>query len=413
METPAPEMIAVEEAEAAIMEAMPRYAAVTLPLAQCLGRALREPLRADRAQPPFDRAAMDGIAVAFAAWEKGARRFAVEGVRKAGDPAARLASPEGCQEVMTGAVMPEGADCVVPVEDVVFEKGAATAAERASAYLSPWKNVHRGGSDCAAGEVVVPEGVLLTPPHLGAAAAFGCMSLKVAYAPSVAVVATGDELIDPSRRPAPHQLRRSNPYAVEAALARHRVERVALLHSRDEKLSLRRCIEGVMGKCDVLILTGGVSMGKTDHVPAVLKDLAIKPRFHKVRQKPGKPFWFGVGGRGGPDGAGMPVFALPGNPASVLVCLYRYVLPALDRAMGVTSRLRLRAVLAEGAKISGTLSQFRPVSVAPDAEGRLVASFAANQGSGDFSGWSKSDGFVELAAGRDVMQGEVAPYYPW
>jgi molybdopterin molybdotransferase len=428
MDSTIPEMITVAEAEAALAEAVPRYATVTLPLNQCLGRVLREPLRADRAQPPFDRVAMDGIAVAFAAWEQGARRFAIEGTRKAGDPPGRLAAPgagepakAGCLEVMTGAVLPEGADCVIPVEEISIEKHEVVVSERAAAFLSPWKHIHRGGSDCAAGDVIVPEGILLSSPHLGAAAAFGAMSLKVAYAPSVAVIATGDELVDPSRRPAAHQQRRSNPYAVEAALRKHRIERVALLHSRDDQLSLRRCIEGVLGKCDVLILTGGVSMGKTDYVPAVLKELAIKPRFHKIKQKPGKPFWFGVGGTsaraaaGGGDG--MPVFALPGNPASVLVCLYRYVLPALTRAMGLPPNGfngTARAILPTGAPAPGNLCNFRPVTVTCDEEGRKLAAFAPNQGSGDFSGWARSDGFVELAAASEaVPAGAAVPLYLW
>lgn len=406
MEAPFPEMISVAEAEAAVKEAMPRYAAVTLPLSQCVGRVLREAIRSDRAQPPFDRAAMDGIAVAHAAFARGARRFSIAGTRKAGEPAARLASEEACFEVMTGAVMPEGTDFVIPVEDLALEKGAATAQEKAAAYAAPWKNVHRHGSDCAAGDAVVAENTVLTAPHIGAAAAFGAMSLKVSYAPSVAVIATGDELVDPSRRPAPHQLRRSNPYAIEAALARRGIERVALLHSRDDKLSLRRTVEGVLGKCDVLMLTGGVSMGKTDYVPAVLKEMAIKPRFHKARQKPGKPFWFGVGG------GGMPVFALPGNPASVLVCLYRYALPALDLAMGVTSRLPSRARLSEAAK-TGSLAQFRPVRVTAGADGTLTAAFVANRGSGDFSGWAQSDGFVELPENGETPAGAFVDYFSW
>ena len=272
--------------------------------------------------------------------------------------------------------------------------------------------MHRAGSDCSAGDVIAPEGVILTPSRLGAAAAFGAISLAVAEAPSVAILATGDELVDPSKEPSAHQIRRSNPSAMEAALRARRFERVALLHSRDEPARLGRTVEGVLGKCDVLILTGGVSMGKTDYVPGVLKDLGVLPVFHKVRQKPGKPLWFGMASSG-PGRDVKPVFALPGNPASVLVCLYRYVLPALREAMGGAPDPVLRAVLEEPAPAPGTLTQFRPVSVRPLESGALGAAFVSNQGSGDFSGWSRCDGFVELAAGESLPAGSPVPLYLW
>ncbi|MDQ3002112.1 MAG: molybdopterin molybdotransferase MoeA [Fibrobacterota bacterium] len=416
------EMVSPAEADAILAAALPRYPSVTLPLAKCQGRILREPILADRAQPPFDRVAMDGIAFAFSAWEKGLRRFAIEGMQKAGDRPKRLESESGCLEAMTGAVLPIRTDCIAPVEDISVADGYATLSDGAGSPV-PFRYVHRAGADCAKGDVIVPEGVLLTAPHIGAAAAFGKTDLKVAAAPSVAIVATGDELVDPARDPLTHQIRRSNPPSIEAALKKRRIERVASLHCRDDRDRLHKCIEGVMEKCDVLILTGGVSMGKTDYVPGVLKALGVKPRFHRIRQKPGKPFWFGIAP------AGTPVFALPGNPASVLVCLYRYVLPALERSMGLAlgrdsgdsenpGALSVEsdstpAVLAQGTG-RGKLTQFRPVRVAWDAEGRLRATWTDNQGSGDFSGWARSDGFVEIEAGEGEMPaGSVARLWRW
>lgn len=421
------EMISPAEADALLAEAIPRYAPVTLPLSRCLGRILRQAITADRAQPPFDRVAMDGIAFSFAAWEKGVRRFALEGMQKAGEPARRLKAESGCLETMTGAVLPVGADCVMPVEEIRIEDGHAVIGDTAPA-AERFRFVHRAGADCAAGDVIVPEGALLDAPRLGAAASFGCKELRVGASPSVAVVATGDELVDVGRSPLPHQIRKSNPYAVEAALGKLHIDRVALLHSRDDKDRLREKLSGVMGKCDILILTGGVSMGHTDYVPGVLKDLGVRPVFHRIRQKPGKPFWFGVGADG------KPVFGLPGNPASVLVCLHRYLLPALARALGgmsggaitgsgsiggVTGGLEMAAgaipaVLASASAPAGRLAQFRPVTCAWDAEGRLRAEWTGNQGSGDFSGWARSDGFVELAAGDGRWEaGRVVPLWRW
>lgn len=400
------EMIPVETAAALISASMPAYPAVAMPISKCQGRILREPLRADREQPPFNRVAMDGIAVAFPAWERGLRRFILEGRQKAGETPRRLGSEMGCIEVMTGAVLPEGTDCVIPVEEIEVSGNAAVVSEFAKPKRL-MQNVHRAGSDCSGGDVVAQEGVSLTPACLGAAAAFGMATLSVAYSPSVAVIATGDELIDPSKKPSAHQIRRSNPYAIEAALRQMSVDRIALLHSRDEPARLRRTLEGVLGKCDVLILTGGVSMGKTDYVPGALKDLGIRPVFHKIRQKPGKPFWFGVGA------GGKPVFALPGNPASVLVCLYRYVLPGLRLAMGGAPEPALKAVLEEEAAAPGSMTQFRPVTVRSLESGALGAAFVSNQGSGDFTGWARCGGFVELAAGESLPKGTPVPFFPW
>lgn len=408
------EMISPAEADAMLAEAIPHYTPVTLPISRCRGRILRRPIAADRAQPPFDRVAMDGIAFSFAAWESGLRRFALEGVQKAGERPRRLKADTGCLEVMTGAVLPEGADCIMPVEEIRIGDGHAELGDKAPAP-ERYRYVHRAGADCAAGDVIVPEGALLDAPRLGAAASFGYKELFVSASPSVAVVATGDELVDVGRAPLPHQIRKSNPYAVEAALGKIRIDRVALLHSRDDKDRLREKLAGVMGKCDILILTGGVSMGHTDYVPGVLKDLGVRPVFHRILQKPGKPFWFGTGA------GGKPVFGLPGNPASVLVCLHRYVLPALARALGGhpggiqgTAARAIPVVLASASAPSGRLTQFRPVTCAWDAEGRLRAEWAGNQGSGDFSGWARSDGFVELAAGDAPWEaGRVVPLWRW
>jgi molybdopterin molybdotransferase len=401
------EMISPAEADAILASALPRYTQVTLPISRAQGRILREPIRADRAQPPFDRVAMDGIAIAFSAWEKGLRRFPLEGMQKAGEPARKLKAPDACLEVMTGSVLPAGVDCVVPAEEFLMEDGVAVLRESAGIPV-PYRYVHRSGVDCPAGRTLVPEGVQLTAAHIGAAASFGMKDVKVSEAPSVAIVATGDELVDVGREPLPYQIRKSNPYAIEAALRKRLIERVSLLHARDDKARLRSTLEGVRGKCDALIITGGVSMGKTDYVPGVLLDQGVRPLFHRIRQKPGKPFWFGVGANG------IPVFALPGNPASVLVCLHRYVLPALRKAMGWIGEESVPALLGEDAPPSGALTHYRPVVCVHDNDARLRARWVENQGSGDFSAWARADGFVELPAGPgDIKAGTKVRLWRW
>jgi molybdopterin molybdotransferase len=410
------EMISAKEADERISRLLTDYAPITLPLSQCAGRILRQPLIADRAQPPFDRVAMDGIAIASSAYASGLRRFAIEGMQTAGEPSRTLISNTGCLEVMTGAVLPVGADCVIPVEELLVAEGYATILEntkpnkpsRATPSVTPFRNVHRKGSDCDAGAIIVPAGTVLTSPHLGAAAAFGFPFLQVANGPSVAIVGTGDELVDPDKEPAPYQIRRSNTFAIAGALRRNGIDRIELLHARDEPSHLRRSLESVLGKYEVLILTGGVSMGKTDFVPGTLQELGVQPIFHKIRQKPGKPFWFGI------SATGTPIFALPGNPASALVCLHRYVLPALRKSMGYQGVDFVPAVLATDTGAPGKFVQFRPVLVSHDQEGRLRTTYVTTQGSGDFSGWARSDGFIELPAGdAPLVAGSMVRYRAW
>jgi molybdopterin molybdotransferase len=169
-------------------------------------------------------------------------------------------------------------------------------------------------------------------------------------------------------------------------------------------------VENVLPKCGALILSGGVSMGETDHVPAVLRDLGVRPVFHKILQKPGKPMWFGLAA------GDRPVFGLPGNPASVLVCLHRYVLPALLRAAGADERAFAPApcALAEGMQAPGRLTQFRPATFSWGEDGRLKASWMANQGSGDFTAWGRAQGFVEVPAGdTPVAAGTILKAWLW
>jgi molybdopterin molybdotransferase len=376
-------------------------------LARCQGRILREDVAADRPQPPFDRVAMDGIAFAFSDWERGVRSFPVQGVQKAGEKPKSLAGTGGCLKAMTGAVLPADADCIAPVEEVVFAEGQASLREGFAAER--WRFVHRAGSDCHTGDMLVPAGIALEAAHLAVAAACGKPELKVAETPVVAVIATGDELVDPGRMPAPHQIRRSNPHAIEAALRKRRIERIALLHCRDDASRLKATVEGVLGKCQALILTGGVSMGDTDHVPEVLKGLGVRAVFHKIRQKPGKPFWFGLAA------GDRPVFGLPGNPASVLVCLHRYVIPALMRAMGADDRAFAPVpCVAETLPAPGRMTHFRPATFAFIPDGRLRARFMPNQGSGDFTAWGRAQGFVEVPAGdAPVAAGTVLRAWLW
>ena len=398
-------MLTPAEAEAAIAARLALLPAEPCALERAAGRVLREAVTADLDQPPFDRVAMDGIAIAHAAFARGSRSFRVAGVVAAGAKPAALDSPEACLEVMTGAVLPPGADAVVPVEDIETRDGLAILA--ASARVTPFVNVHRQASDARAGATLLLPGAVLRGPELAIAASAGATLLLVSREPRIAIVSTGDELVPPGTRPAPWQVRRSNAYGIAAALRGHGYQALDDAHVPDDPAAIRASLETLLASHDVLILSGGVSAGRFDHVPTVLAELGVECVFHKVAQRPGKPFWFGV------RGDGRAVFALPGNPVSTLVCLTRYVLPALAQIGGATPAGPAFAPLAAAWESKHALTAFLPVDRRESGEppGALLAH--PTHGSGDFIALAGTAGFVELAPGRRWEPGSLAPLYTW
>lgn len=385
---------------------MPSWGAETVGLDDATGRVLAEPIRADRDLPPFDRVMMDGIAIRMADWRRGVRRFAVAGVQPAGAPVGMLSQPGACLEVMTGASVPGGADAVVPVEQVAIEDGIAVVADDAAPVAG--RHVHGRGTDVAAGATLVAAGSVVTAPVLGAAASVGMARMRVARAPSIGVLSTGDELLPVEVEPAPHQIRRSNVYGIGALCARHIAgARTDRYHERDDEPALERRIAEMLDRHDVLILSGGVSRGRFDFVPGVLARLGVEQRLHRVAQRPGKPLWFGV------SRDGQPVFGLPGNPASGLVCCRRHVVRQVLGAMGADCSPEHAAVAEPVRRLAG-MTRFAPVRWTVAQPGELSLQPVPLNTSGDFAGLAVSAGFCELPPGDgDVPAGEMLPFYRW
>ena len=379
---------------------------VSLPLLQCAGAVLREEIRAERDQPPFDRVAMDGISLQSAVLESGQRRFAIQATQAAGEAALSLTSAQHCIEVMTGTPLPAGCDCVVPVEQISVADGTATVHEGVNA--APWQHVHRRGTDARQGELLLSAGARLGPPQIAVTAAAGKARVRVASQPMVAVLSTGNELVEPGEPILAHQVRRSNAYAIAAALGLHGHQRVATEHIRDDATELEARLKFHLETHDVVVLSGGVSMGKLDLVPQALESLGVRCIFHKVAQRPGKPLWFGMAP------SGTAVLALPGNPVSTAVCVSRYVLPALAAAQGMRATPREPIALAEPVTVTVPLTVFLPVQLTTDAQGCCRAVPRPTHGSGDFTALAATDGFVELPPGPNTYPaGFVAPLYRW
>ena len=378
----------------------------SLPLAQCAGAVLRENVYAERDQPPYDRVAMDGVALDSQAVSAGTRFFRIQATQAAGDAPLALNAREDCIEVMTGAVLPSGCDSVVPVERLVLDRGQAELT--VDVRVEPWQNVHRRGSDTHQGALLLRAGQRLRAPEIAIAASAGMARIRVASQPMLAVISTGNELVEPGEPVLAHQVRRSNAYAVVGALREHGFQRVADDHIPDEVGELRERLRFHLETHDVLVLSGGVSMGRFDFVPQVLGELGVRTIFHKVAQRPGKPLWFGVA----PSGAA--VFALPGNPVSTLVCLARYVLPALRGSLGQSPDRVERMALSAPITVTPALTHFIPVRLEQDDWGRDWAVPAPTNGSGDFTSLAGTEGFVELPPGPNTYaKGFVTRLYRW
>jgi molybdopterin molybdotransferase len=396
----------VVEAQALILAHMPRFTAREEPLAACVDRVLAEDIVAERQQPPFDRVTMDGIAIAFRDWEAGQRRFTVVGTQPAGAPPLAVTGPGECVEVMTGTALPGGTDTVIPVERILRAEDKASVG--ADAVVNARQFVHRRGSDRDAGSVVLRAGTRLGPPEIAVLAGAGRASARVAELPRVAVISTGDELVDAGKPIASHQIRSTNDRAIEASLTRHRLGTVTRARLRDDANALAVAIDRLDNDLDALVLSGGVSMGQFDFVPSVLEELGAKLVFHKIEQRPGRPMWFGVSARG------KPIFALPGNPVSTLVCATRYLLPALRVSTGLTPVPQERVQLTSPVEGSPTLTLFVPVTLSWSDRGTALAEPRPTNTSGDFVTLAGTDGFVELPAKRGAYPaGTAAPLFRW
>jgi len=390
-----------EAAQQAIESRWPPAPVEQRPLDQCTGRILRQDVFAERDNPPFDRVCMDGIAIKSSVLAQGQRLFTVEGTLQAGAPPPKLRNPENAIEVMTGAMLPEGTDCVVPMEQYDLADGVASVQDRVESR--PYRNVQRRGEDSVPGIPMLTAGTRLGAPEIAVVASAGLASVAVSRQPKFLVVSTGDELVEPGQPIAAHQIRRSNAYSIVAALRARGFEDIGNEHIRDDEQTLSKRLRQQLNERDALILSGGVSHGKFDLVPKVLRDIGIQQVFYQVAHRPGKPLWFGVGPKG------QVVFGLPGNPVATLVCLIRYVIPGALAAMAASPGTPEQVTLAEPFNTGRPISQFIPVVLKS-----TLATLRPTNGPGDFLGLTGTDGFVELPPrSGDFPAGFAATFFRW
>lgn len=384
-------MTSPREAREAIRRSIPALDIERVPVAHAAGRALRQSVLAERDQPPFDRVMMDGIAIAFDDFEDGTRAFPIRATQAAGD-AQQTLERRTCIEIMTGASLPDGADCIVPVERIGITGGVAAIEEGYEARRGQF--IHGRGSDHKRGTELLRQARRISAMDVAVLLSCGLTEVDVSRAPVLRVISTGNELVPAGEPIEAHQIRLTNGPAVIAMLAAHGYRDAGHEHLTDDPAVLEKRLDVHLDAADVLVLSGGVSMGKADFVPQVLDTLGVSAVFHGISQRPGRPMWFGTGPRG------QAVFALPGNPVSTLVCCREYLIPALDAASGLGAVRPEFASLTEEVTFEPALTCFMPVRLVSNTGGQLLAMPAPTNTSGDFTSLASTDGYVELAAGE-------------
>lgn len=394
-------MVSVKEAWEIISDQKIKIATEEIPITDSVGRVLGQIIKADRDFPPFDRVVMDGIALQYSQLKSGKKSFPIAGMQPAGAPQQPLKDLTSAMEVMTGSVLPEGADTVIRYEDIEIKDNHV---EIKTDKIEKGDHIHRRGSDAEGGDALLEPGVIISPAEVALIASVGLRKVQVYAFPSAAVVSTGDELVDTDLKPEPHQIRQSNAFALMAAMKRMGWESKPYYLPDNEKL-VKETLSIVLSENDVVIISGGVSAGRFDFIPKTLDALGVKRLFHQVKQRPGKPFWFGAVDKK------KVVFALPGNPVSTYLCFYKYVAPWIFHNFKGDLN-KWTATLAEDFVFEPELTYFLQVRT-ESKEGVLVAHPLPGN-SGDFVNLRNIDGFLELPMDRSHFgKGEAFPFIPF
>jgi molybdopterin molybdotransferase len=392
-------MLSVAEAVTAIRSASPRLPSAAEPLGpELAGRVLTADVVAAVSLPPFTTSAMDGYAVRAA--DLGGPPVPIAFRVAAGDPPRDL-EPGTCAGIATGAPVPGGADAVVPIEHAGERDGGLVADQPAVGA-----NLRPAGGDVSAGQVVAHAGATLGPALLAAIASAGTATIDVSASPRIAILVTGSELALPGRPLAPGQIYESNGTALAAQADRAGAEVVSSVIVPDDRAATERAFAHAIEGADMVVSSGGVSVGPHDHVKPALDSLGVQEVFWRVTHKPGKPLWFGVAP------SGTLIFGLPGNPVSSLVCFELFVRQALEQMTGALPRPRLVARLAEPVRRLAERDHAVRCRLAAGPEGELLHP-QTDQDSHLIAHAAAADAVALVAAGEgEAAAGELVEYVP-
>ncbi len=388
-------MISVQEAQQKVLSATPTAKPVKMHPESALGLYLSKPISSGYPLPFFDNSAMDGYAVRHedtirASASNPVKLFVTE-VVAAGASNASLLQPQQTAQVLTGAMIAPGADAVIRQEDVKVQDGFVTV----SRPVTLGENIRYCGEEFRAGEVVLEQGSCLTPAAIGLLTGAGVDEVEVIPRPRVAIVTTGSEVVLPGQTAGAGKIFNSNVFTLAAALQQAGAEVAVKSHAIDDKRVLFQVLSDAVCASDILLVTGGVSVGRFDYVKEVLSELGAHPKFWKVSQKPGKPLFFATLN-------GKRLFGLPGNPASALVCFYEYVYPCIRQSLGASyGRLRtLTAVMQNGFHKKAGLTHFLKGKLHDDGSVQVLD----RQGSHMMSSFAAADCLVVVPEETEELQ---------
>lgn len=386
-------MLSVRAALDQILRSVPRLGAERTGLLDAVGRVLSEDVQSLRDVPGYANSAMDGYAVRHGDLGRLPARLRVTGTAAAGADAIPPVGAGEAVKIMTGAPIPAGADTVVRVEDTRREADHVVV----EAHGAAGSHIRLAGEDVRAGAVVLWQGRQLTPADIGLAGSIGRSLLLVHRRPRVAILSTGNELVEADQPIAPGQVVNSNAYALAAAVTEAGGIPVALAIVRDTREEIREAFTEA-ARADAILSTGGVSVGDFDYVRAVMDEIGVERSFWKVAQKPGKPLTFGMLG-------GRPYFGLPGNPVSSLVCFYLYARPALRRMLGHTAvhLPTIGATLTHDLKKAEGLTEFIRCRL-ERKDGRWTATSTGTQSAAVLSSMSQGQGLIVGPAEESLLR---------
>lgn len=398
-------MLTVFEALQKIIASAEPLGTHLIPVEKALSHVLVEDILADRPLPPFDRVAMDGFAVRSNDFENGTARLKVVGHIQTGVASTTEIKPGEAIQIMTGAPCPQSADAVVQIENTEIEGDWVQFKEP---HIEPGLNIAPMGEDAPVGKVLIAKNKPLTTAGIAICASVGVEQVRVFKKPSLCIISTGSEIISPAQKPLSHQIRDCNSYTLRTMSRAMDLDVTFLGIGEDNTEVLGQMIEEGL-KADILVLSGGVSMGEYDHIPSLLTAKGVSKIFHQVQVKPGKPIWFGKSQQGGF------VFGLPGNPVSVQTCFRIFVDPLVKKLCGDASpdHSYLKLELMEDTVSRTPREHYMPGRLEV-FNGKTCVKAVSIRGSGDFSNFEISQGLIRFPGDQKLLkEGEVVDFLPW
>ena len=390
-------MISVQEAKKIISKNVSSLEPVLLPLSQAAGLILAEDIYATTDIPAFPQSSMDGYAFSFEGWKK-YKRLKIAGEVAAGSNEKFTLTPANAVRIFTGAAVPAGADTVVMQEKIQVENGELKIEDET---IQLGNSVRLKGSEIKGGELALGKESILSPAAMGFLAGIGITEVKVYPNPSITIIITGNELQKPGEQLQHGQVYESNSFALKAVLQQLHIESIQILYATDKPEIITDTLKKALQQSDVVLLTGGISVGDYDFVLQASTECGVEKLFHKIKQRPGKPLYCGKRGN-------KLVFGLPGNPSSVLTCFYQYVIPALEklskREIGLQT---IKVPLAKAFQKNTALTHF----LKGFYDGKTVASLDAQE-SYRLSSFAKANCLIQVDEDTtSLKEGELVDVY--